>query len=456
MESFIDYLISEAVKLTPNELKKPNSKTGEPRIDILKREIQKGSPLELEKGGTFLAIPNELNFAAIDQFKKDGKAFLLVDKNGKSIKVSDLKKGAVFGGGGSGAGGGTAQTAIAESAQCVWLQAMLDHGYQHDVSYFTDDILKAAFKKVDVGNTSLDKILNISEDWIKSSYLSGQYIIKNGYVKKGMKFHRDSAVMKGIYKIKNAAFKNNGYPKFTDDKWNPGDIWATAPDFKLKELPDDSIRSLNRKILDLFVSRRLVGISLKKIVKAAKHKDLNVKLPPDTDDYKVKQLLLQGAKRGTFWSSKGGTIIYDDGKLLIKDNSYLGINKVEIVGKTARGGGAGWGYIMHASQAALKKSLPPHAKIKQTAIAIAKGDKRSTKLFWDMTRTMYPNMSEEEFQTELATKDAGWISAKLGALYIITSIHNNMGPKANRFITKLINYAGSKTEDSSAYVKIYE
>ena len=32
----------------------------------------------------------------------------------------------------------------------------------------------------------------------------------------------------------------------------------------------------------------------------------------------------------------------------------------------------------------------------------------------------------------------------------------NMGRKANRFITKIVNYAGSKAEDSSAYVKVYE
>jgi hypothetical protein len=31
-----------------------------------------------------------------------------------------------------------------------------------------------------------------------------------------------------------------------------------------------------------------------------------------------------------------------------------------------------------------------------------------------------------------------------------------MGPKANRWITKIVNYAGSKSEDSSVYVKVYQ
>ena len=45
--------IQEAVKLTPAELQKPNTSTGEDRIDILTRLIRDKKPLELAKGGTF-------------------------------------------------------------------------------------------------------------------------------------------------------------------------------------------------------------------------------------------------------------------------------------------------------------------------------------------------------------------------------------------------------------------
>lgn len=454
MRSFKGYLV-EGTKLIPSELKKPNGLTKEKRTDILRRLIQNGEALELVKGGPFVVQDIESAMAAIDQFERDEKPFALIGANGTTISSSELKKSKPFGGGGGGSGAGTENTAYNESAQCVWLQAMLDHGYQNDFDFFTDEILSEAYKKVDVGKTKLDSILNITDQWKMSSYLAGQHIIKNGYVKKGMKFHRDSDVMNKIYKLKDDAFKNNGFSKFSHDKWNPGDIWAVSPDFDFKEINTDSVAGLNKSILELFVQRRLVGISLKLVKKKAKNVERNVELPPDTDDHKVMAVALQ-SQRGTFWSTKGGTITFDTGVMEIKDNAYLGTNKVEIKGKTARGGGAGWGIIVDGSKQVFRKNLPKHNKIKATAIRAAKGDKRALTVVWKLTKYMEPNMSEEEFNENITTKDAGWISAKLGALYITSIIKSNMGQKANRFVTKLVNYAGSKSEDSSAHVIIKE
>ena len=80
---------------------------------------------------------------------------------------------------------------------------------------------------------------------------------------------------------------------FSDDKWNPGDIWAVANDFKVSELNIESVRALNLSILELFNQKRLVGISLKLVKKNAKYKEYNVQTPPDVDDHKLKKVLLQ-------------------------------------------------------------------------------------------------------------------------------------------------------------------
>lgn len=453
MKSLKGYLL-EFTKLTPKELAKPNGQTKVKRTDILRDLIKAGSKLDLANGGKLEVAEPESVLSAIDQFEKDNKPFGILGKDGKSYTSSDLGKTKEFGGGG-GAGAGTEATAFNESAQCVWLQAMMDHGYQHDFEYFTDEILSDAYKKVQVGKTKLNDILNISDQWKMSSYLAGQFIMKQGYVKKGMILHRDSKTMNAIYKAKDLAFKNNGFGKFSHDKWNPGDIWAVVPDFNIKEVNTDSVKGLNLSILELFSTRRAVGISLKLVVKKAKAVERNVETPPDTDDHKIMSVALQ-SQRGTFWSAKGGTITFDDGVMEIKDNSYLGTNKVEIKGKTARGGGAGWGYIQDASAMTLKKKLPDHSQIKATAKRAEKGDVRALTVLWKLTQYMEPNMSKEEFDTEVAKKDAGWISAKLGALYLTSAIKSNMGPKANRFITKLVNYAGSKSEDASAHVIIKE
>jgi phage gpG-like protein len=334
---------------------------------------------------------------------------------------------------------------------------MLDLGVATPIDDYTDEVLTSAFKKVDVGKTSLKDILAIDDAWKNSSYLSAQLLIKEGYIKKGMTFHRDSKLMKAIYQAKNEAFKNNNFPKFTDDKWNPGDIWAVAPNFNVKSLNTATVRGLQKSILEHFVNRMCVGISLKKILKKAKSKELNVELPPDTDDYKV---LKTGAKaiksgRGDVWSSKGGTIQYDDGYLMIKDNSAYGSIKAEIEGKTARGGGVGWGYIKDSAKQTLRIVLPEIKTIKRSAQKIAKGDKKeSEKMFKLMEKV--EGTSRKDFDKNIKTKDGPWIHAKLGTLYMIEAVERFGGRKTNRWITKLINYAGSKTEDSSAYVKIYE
>ncbi len=460
-KSFVDYdtalitLTEGLIRLTPAQLVKPNGKTGEARLDILARLIKDGKPLELANGGTFVVVDVE---SALEQIKNwnEKTPIALKGDNDKFITTNDLGKGKVFGGAMGGAGGGTLNTKLTESHQCVVLQAMLDYGTQSMEFFQDDNILKAAYKKVDVDAT-IDEILSVDDKWFASSYLSAQHIIKEGYVNKNMKFHRGSKTMIAVYLTKNKAFKANGFSKFSDDKWNPGDIWAVANDFKISEIKTDSVRSLNKSILELFKDKRLVGISLKLVKKKAKSKEYNIQTPPDVDDHKLKKVLLQGETRGDFWSSKGGSIIYDVGTMNIKDNSYQGTNKVEIKGKTARGGGAGWGMIVDASKQVFRKGIPEHKSIKDLSNKIAKKkDKRSIEIMWKLYNHFYKNEGREDFDTNLATKDAGWVSAKLGALYLCHAIDINTGTKANRFITKIINYAGSKSEDSSSYVKVYE
>ena len=65
-------------------------------------------------------------------------------------------------------------------------------------------------------------------------------------------------------------------------------------------------------------------------------------------------------------------------------------------------------------------------------------------------------MSEEDFLGNLMEKDGVWIHAKYGVTMLLSLIKGGTKTKANRFVTKLVNYAGSQTEDSSAYIKVFE
>jgi hypothetical protein len=455
--------LAEGAKLTPAELIKPNSSTGEDRIDILLRLIKSNKPLELSKGGTFIVTDIDHAIAGIEAFKKDNserkKPIALKGDNESFITTSDLAKAKVFGGGGGGAGGGSANTKNTESHQCVMIQAMLDHGIQSEEYFNNDDIIKTAYKKVKVDAT-LDEVLSVGDDWFHSSYESAVLLIKNGYVNKSQTFHRGDKIMAQIYAKKTIAFKNSGFSPLKDDKWNPGDIWAVAKGFDVKkELGDDSVKTLNEDILQHFLEKRLVGISLKKVKKKAKHVEMNIQRPPDVADHKLSKILLQGEKRGDFWSSKGATIVFDSGSIIMKDNAAGAAVKAELKGKTARGGGAGWGVMVDAMKQVFRKS-PVSDKFKSdvfaTAKKIAKGDKKSIEKFWKMYSHFYSNDSYENFLVELKKKDQFWISAKYGCMIICYMVSLNTGTKANRFITKIVNYAGSKAEDSSAYVKVYE
>jgi hypothetical protein len=73
-----------------------------------------------------------------------------------------------------------------------------------------------------------------------------------------------------------------------------------------------------------------------------------------------------------------------------------------------------------------------------------------------MVNVIDPQMTEESFTEGLMEKDAVWISAKLFGVYLIHNLKVNTGVKANRLITKIINYASSKTEDSTSFVKVFQ
>ena len=461
MKSFNEFTITEAklVALTPAQLGSTNSKTGEQRTDILIRLIQNGSAVELVSGK---AITIENSPELIDNIKSwtaDGSArkaaIPFLDVKGNPYTTSMLGKSAVFGGGG-GAGGGTQNTKETESHNCAMLVAMLDNGIQ-DMDFFTDEIITAAYKKTFV-DASLDEVLkaNNSDQWKTSSYWISVYLVKNGYVNKSMTFHRGTKNMNLVYVAKKLAFKNNDFPVLNNDKWNPGDIWAMPAGFDVKkELPIDSVRALNDKILQLYVDRILVGISLKLVSKEnPPFGEYNVKTPPDTDDHKV--LLLSGkSKKGNFFSAKTSFIKYDEGNMQLRANSSMSSVKCEIDGKKARGVSVGWGIIIDAMEQVFKKKyIKKFGQINAITKKIVAGDKRAIKGFYEMYLTLESTYTLGQFTKELATKDAAWISAKYGSMYIVSSVASQQPARQNRWVTKIVNYAGAKGEDSSAYMKV--
>ncbi len=462
MQSFKEF-IAEAVGLQPSELKKTATAgpyKNQERTDILADLIKKQIPLELIKGKDIIIANVPETLERIEQFKKDGKTFEMTGVNGRTITSSMLNKSKYFGGG-AGAGGGTKQTAIGESAQCVWMSAMLEIGSAMPIDSFTDKVLTKAFKNVSVGSTSLKQILAIDESWKMSSYLTAQYAIQKGIIEKGMTFHRDDTVMKAIYSSKNEAFKNNDFKPLKDDKWNPGDIWAAEKGFRINELNTSTLEGFNDDILDLYLQKRLVGISLKKVSKAVIGIEKNVERPPLTSDHKFSAGRIKSISKGEWYTTKSNFIDFQGGFMALSANKAYGSHKVEIKGKNARGGGASWGVMQDAAVRVYgaSKKLPKNSDMTKEAKLIVSGNKKAVNKFTSMLQKFDKTISSEQVVEKLGKmkgKAAGvWIHGKLGGLHILNLIHKG-GTKADQFITQIVNYAGSSTSDSSAYIKLTE
>ena len=454
MQSFKEFIV-EDIKLVPSELNKlatAGPYKNQFRTDILADLIKKQIPLELLKGKdiTIANVPETLE--KIAQFKKDGKPFEMTGVNGRTITSSMLKKSKYFGGG-AGAGGGTKQTAIGESAQCLWMAAMLDIGSAMPIEAFTDDVLKKAFKNVSVGSTSLQEMLEIDDSWKLSSYLTAQYAIKEQIIERGMRFHRDDKFMKAIYSASKKAFKNSDIKPLPDDKWNPGDIWAEEIGFSLGELDTTSAESLNDSILDLYLQTRLVGISLKKISKAVASVEKNVERPPMTADLKFSNGQIKSTK-GSWSTTKANFIYFRGGDIDLRANSAFGSHKAEIQQPGSRGGGVGWGPMTDAAKRVYGNPLPKNADIVKEAKIIVKGDSKAISKFTSMLQVYDKTISEDQVIEEIGVlgKNAAiWVHGKLGGLYVLDLIKRG-GVKADQFITQIVNYAGSATAESSAYV----
>ena len=471
------------IKLTPGQLDKLNSKTKEPRIDILARLIKQKEPLELAKGGTMIVADIDSALDHIKNFEKNpnhyGKSgFPLIAADGKEYKSNDLGKSAVFGGGG-GSGSGTHDTARNESHNACMMKAMADDGSGYDLEHFDEARIAQAFKDNGKNNVDVntDKILESPEAWVASSYYISKWLVENGYINKNQIFDRGGPAMTLVYTLKNQAYKNNGFKPLNNDKWNPGDVWAVEKGFNiLKNLDTSSVQTFNKDIMEHFNTRKLVAISLKGPVKKENpyNKEFNNVIPPDTEDYKYLGVELQATKsgRGTFWSRKGSTLKYDGGSMSLRDPSPGGANRAEIDGKSARGGGIGWGEMQEFVKREVGKTFPKHGGgVKKQAADIKKKLKLQKdsktpkplgelKHFWKMYNYFYPNETYGDFLTDMQMiydrerKPEDWYSAKLGSLYVCYFLDNAGGKRSNAIITHFVNYAGSNMLDSSTYIKV--
>ncbi len=445
-------------RMPAGEFAKVNSQTGEPRLDILRRIMRSGEEIPKIDGAMIKILNNQENAEAIDRIESENKA-QKIETNTGTIISSLIGKSPVFGGAGTGAGM-TGQTSKGESLQCVYCVALANDSTTKPFLEYNQDDLKKALGKTKV-DTSFENMMELDASWHWSAYWTAKTLKKKGYLNGNMTFHRGDAVMKSIYDAKTKAIKNSNLPRFSDDKWNPGDIWAVARGYNPKSLPTSSIQELNQEILKLLKEKKLIGISLKKITKDSgiRCEILNAEDGLETHQFKSGQLMVTFARKGSeFWRSQKGDIFFDkNSKMDVRTSSALTAPNVEIQLATARGGRAGWGEITQTFKKRLNKTVPSNNTLKTIAKDLnAKGEKsRYANDYYKMAKMVHPQLSKDEFMSGLSSP-VSKIHSKIAAIYVVSCLVNSKGSKADLVVTDLVNFAGSKSDISSAYLKVYQ
>jgi len=411
--------------------------------NVLQDIINNQKPLETEKGEVSISWIDNANKIAFENDDFDtafprGKEVFITSK-GDNLKITQITKTDVFGGG-KGSGGGSSGTTAGESAQCVYLQAI----WNNPKTDFNEAELTNAFSQVKV-NATLDQIINLSDDWVVSSISTAKLIYKL-IPKRNYTFHRGSDDF--VKNVIEKTFKNTNQTDFPDiNKWNPADIWI-VDETKINNYDFDGVVKLpyyNQLLLKAYANRDIIGVSLKKSGSRPKFSQQNWKRP-----FKEPKFTKTSLGKRDFFKSKDGYLFWTGGEIQFRTfPAFQG----EIIGKTAKhgkiSGDAGptgpIGIVMKKSGAT---SIPPRREI----TALIKRDKNK---FFQMFFNEYLRAGEtgvdtiEEFTKKFTGKDSGYLESK----YLVTLMFNEIKGREQKFLSLAYRYAKSISSESSVHMK---
>ena len=388
---------------------------------------------------------------------------------------TQIDKAPFSGQGGSGAGAEV--TALTESLQCFF-------------NSLAFNILKRPLKNTDVNETNLQKAGSFVEadrslsdclkkgpaDWMEQGvYVKIANKIYSVYRSKlvgRVTFHRGSSFMNGLYAAKAECHKRDKASQspqapgsFSNDKWNPGDIWATT--FSSSERPLDgssgSWGDLNKQVADLAGATggrtKLLGISLKKTITPT------ITYYRDPQSKSMSQVSYKGyiyGKNGDFFSSQDIYVESSAGVMQCRtfggDTSWQG----EIKGKMAAGGKIGGGNLDFYAKQFLKEDIFGSGSERTLFTEAKKNNERFVKKFYDLyvegnknQLRPQPVMTFEEFNENVQSQPQKFINSKYACLMLVQALNASSQGDRNKFMNAIFRYASSDTDQSSFYIKVH-
>jgi hypothetical protein len=264
-----------------------------------------------------------------------------------------------------------------------------------------------------------------------SKWLKGKYT-----------FYRGKSLMNQIYEQFNK-LKAKDNINLANDKWNPGDIWAS----KISTLPNfDNLIELNKFISDSLKKGTLIGISLKKVGKSAK-------VVWEGPEDKPEIIKFKGTKK-TVPFGTGIHVLTNKPKETFNVRSFQTSTKsliraeLQIKGSKARHG-----------KAALKEISKKYG-IPQMGKSRISGSSENELVNWtvDLWRQNGYNVKSDEWHKKKdKPDDRNWIGYWMSRINSLEfgSFLNSKKKIADEILAELYIVAKSKTSISSEFIKIH-
>ena len=458
------------------------SYAGTSRPDIFAKKIKDGKSFRLgenKNGKEIIGLEYNKKTEELTYYvKTDNKKNLLTAKRSQIFKDADF-------GGGSGSGGGADDTKYTESLQCFYCSYVYNilKKQINGTDKPTDAQLKAAGAYAHTDVTLADCLAKGPPNWIETEvYIktANKLFAEVKFDKFPVHFHRGSAFMKGVYdayktcKAKDQASENTQSPgSFSDDKWNPGDIWASTFPTGTKPLENftDSWGTLNSKVLELGGGStkrqvKLLGISLKKVTTATaslqEYSTPAQKAQRETYSWQS----WSWGKTGKFFDSQDIYVVISGKEVQFRtfggDTSWQG----EVKGTSAAGGKIGGGNVNFYAKKIFSKDIY-NGKTGRTAEkqflteATADQNKLNEQLYAGYIRhnknssPKVPEIPKNEFMEIVKGQDSNFKNSKIICINFLDAVYTGTATKRNQFATDLFRYASSDTDQSSYFVKLY-
>ena len=392
-----------------------------------------------------------------------------------AVKITQIFKDPNFGGG-AGSGGGAEDTKFTESGQCYYT-SLVFNVIKKELKRkdCTSNNLKKAAKFVDA-SSSLEEFLNKGpKDWFDNDiYLRTANLIYKDYKSKfktPVYCHRGSKFMDNIYKAKKVVMKLDKFSapgSFSNDKWNPGDIWLSSLPMSadpLKETKD--WQELNTKVLEAAGELKknkttsILGVSLKKLGNKGKVDRYNAAQRKHNTN--VKFLDFTYGKSGDFFSSIDIYLKFDVAEVQLRAFNSTSAWQGEIKGLAAAGGKIGGGNLNFYLEKYAKKSIGYTGQNKPKGVGwkeTPSGQVDINKMydlyveFNEKQSKKIAVVNKNEFLKRIKEKGAAFQFSKNMCLMFLNSFYNTNPATRNQISTEIVRYAASNTDISSFYIKV--